>query len=112
MYLLALIPCDLLAVWPGLGCAVGRLLNLAGEGVGHLGPCAWSRLMVPQLLLVATGHIWYDELHVLGDQLALLPGDGLAVVSSSPDLIQNIDKQTHFKNNVQPVLHHFQFPRG
>ena len=84
--LLALVPGDLLAVGSGLGGAVRRLLNLAGECVGHLGPLAWCRFMVPQLLLVGACHIRHNELHVLGHQFALLPGHRLTVVSSSPDL--------------------------
>lgn len=88
--LLTFVPGDLLAVGPGLGGAVGRLLNLTGEGVGHLGPLAWCRFMVPQLLLVGAGHIRHNKLHILGHQLALLPCHRLTVVSSSPDLLSII----------------------
>ena len=77
----------LLAVRPGLGGAVGGGENLAGEGVRHLGPGLWLRLVVPELLLGAAGHLGYDELNLLLHQLALLPGDGLALLGPGPDLL-------------------------
>ena len=42
--------------------------------------------MVPELLLVGAGDVGDNELHILLNQLALLPGHGLALVSPSPDL--------------------------
>ena len=86
-HLPALVVRDLLAVRPGLGGAVGALLDLTGEGVGHLGALDGLGLVIPQLLLVRTGHLWDDELDVLLLKLALLPGDGLALLSPSPDLL-------------------------
>ena len=50
-------PRDLLTVRPGLGGAVGGGEDLAGEGVRHLGPSLGLRLVVPQLLLGAAGHL-------------------------------------------------------
>ena len=44
------------------------------------------RLVVPELLLVGAGDVGDNELHILLNQLALLPGHGLALVSPSPDL--------------------------
>ena len=85
-FLPALVPRDLLAVRPGLGGAVGGGENLAGEGVRHLGPGLWLRLVVPELLLGAAGHLGYDELNLLLHQLALLPRDGLALLRPGPDL--------------------------
>ena len=46
-YLLALLVLDDLAVLAGLGLAVGGLLHLAGEGVGHLGRSLGLGLVVP-----------------------------------------------------------------
>ena len=43
--------------------------------------------MVPDLLLVAAGDVGDDELDLLGHQLALLPGDGLAGVGAGPLLV-------------------------
>ena len=43
--------------------------------------------MVPELLLVSTSHLGDDELDVFLLELALLPGDGLALLSSRPDLL-------------------------
>ena len=65
---------------------MGGLLDLAGEGLGHLGGLGGLGLVVPQLLLVGAGHVRHDELHVLLYQLALLPRHRLALVSSRPDL--------------------------
>ena len=53
----ALVPRDLLTVRPGLGGAVRGGEDLAGEGVRHLGPGLRLRLVVPQLLLGAAGHL-------------------------------------------------------
>ena len=86
-FLPALVPRDLLAVRPGLGGAVGGGENLAGEGVRHLGPGLRLRLVIPELLLGAAGHLGYDELNLLLHQLALLPGDGLALLGPGPDLL-------------------------
>ena len=66
---------------------MGGLLDLAGEGLGHLGSCGGLGFMVPQLLLVGAGHVWNDELYILLYQLTLLPGDRLTLVSSRPDLL-------------------------
>ena len=65
---------------------MGGLLNLAGEGVGHPGPLVVLRLVIPDLLLVAAVDLGDDELDVLRDELALLPGNGLAGLGTSPDL--------------------------
>ena len=86
-HLSTLIVCDLFTVWPGLGGAVGALLYLTSEGVGHLRALDGLGLVIPQLLLVSTGHLGDDELDVLLLELALLPGDGLALLSPSPDLL-------------------------
>ena len=43
----ALVPRDLLAVWPGDGPAVRGLLHLAAEGVGHPRPGLGLGLVVP-----------------------------------------------------------------
>ena len=83
----ALVVRDLLAVRSGLGGAVGALLDLTGEGVGHLGALDGLGLVIPQLLFVRTGHLWDDELNVLLLKLALLPGDGLTLLSPRPDLL-------------------------
>ena len=56
-FLPALVPRDLLTVRPGLCGAVGGGEDLAGEGVRHLGPGLRLRLVVPQLLLGAAGHL-------------------------------------------------------
>ena len=47
VYLLALLVLDDLAVLAGLCLAVGGLLHLAGEGVGHLGRGLGLGLVVP-----------------------------------------------------------------
>ena len=70
---------------------MGSFLDLTCEGVGHPGPLVVLRLVVPDLLLVVAVNLRDDELHVLGHQLALLPGDGLTLLSSSPDLLSNIN---------------------
>ena len=80
------IPSDLLTVRPGLGAAVGGLVDLAGEGVGHLGALGRLWLMVPQLLLVCTGHLWNNELDLLLYQLTLLPGHWFTLFCTSPNL--------------------------
>ena len=74
------------AVRSGLGAAVAGLMNLAGEGVGHLGALGGFRFMVPQLLLVGAGHLGHYELNILLLQLTLLPGHWLTLLCSSPDL--------------------------
>ena len=43
--------------------------------------------MVPQLLPVLTDNLGDDELNLLGYELALLPGDGLALLGPGPDLL-------------------------
>ena len=104
-YILALIPRDLFAVRSGLGGAVGRTLDLTNisimmrgkkslcryyftcECVCHFGPFNECWLVVPQLLLVTTGHIWHYELDILGHQLALLPGHRLTGIIASPHLV-------------------------
>ena len=65
---------------------MGSFLDLAGEGVGHPGSLVVLRLVVPDLLLVIAVNLGDDELDVFRDQLALLPGDGLAGLRPSPDL--------------------------
>ena len=65
---------------------MGSFLDLAGEGVGHPGPLVVLGLVVPDLLLVAAVDLGHDELDVLGDQFALLPGDRLALLGTGPDL--------------------------
>ena len=64
-HLPTLVPCDLLAVRPGLGAAVTRLEDLAGEGVGHLGALGWLGFMIPQLLFVGASHVGHNELDIL-----------------------------------------------
>ena len=44
------------------------------------------RLVVPELLLGFALDLRHDELHVLGHQLALLPGHWLASISARPNL--------------------------
>ena len=43
--------------------------------------------MVPNLIAVGTVDLWHNELHILGDEFALLPGDGLTSFVSGPDLL-------------------------
>ena len=43
--------------------------------------------MVPDLVPVGAVDLGHDELHVLGDELALLPGDGLAGLVPGPHLL-------------------------
>ena len=50
--------------------------------------CILLRLVIPDLLLVAAGDLRHDELDILGDQLALLPGNGLTRLGPGPDLIR------------------------
>ena len=78
---------DRLAVRPLHRFTVGGALHLTGEGVGHPGVGHRLGLMVPHLLGVLTDDLRDDELHVLLDELALLPGHGLAGVSPGPDLL-------------------------
>ena len=84
--LLAFVPRDLLAVWPGLGRAVGGALHDAVEGVGHPGVRDGLGLVVPQLLLGLALDVRHDELDILGNQFTFLPGDGLAGVGTGPNL--------------------------
>ena len=58
----------------------------AREGCRHPDRSAGLGLVVPDLLLVAAGDVRDNELHLLGHQLALLPGDWLAGVSARPHL--------------------------
>ena len=83
----ALLPGHSLAVRPGLALAGGGALHLAGERVGHPHVGGGLRLVVPDLLAVSAVDLRHDELDSLGDQLALLPGDGLAGLVASPDLV-------------------------
>ena len=83
----ALLVAQLLAVRPLVGLALGGALHLAGEGVGQLGLRDQLRLVVPQLLPVLTDNLGDDELNLLGYELALLPGDGLALLGPGPDLL-------------------------
>ena len=83
----ALLVGHLLAVRPLRRLAVVGALHLAGEGVRHLGLRHWLRLVVPQLLPVLTDNLGDDELNLLGYELALLPGDGLALLGPGPDLL-------------------------
>ena len=64
-------------------------LDLAGEGLGHLGGGGRLGLMVPQLLFVGAGHVGHDELDVLLNELTLLPRHWLALVCPGPDLISD-----------------------
>ena len=66
---------------------MGSFLDLASEGVRHPGPLVVLGLVVPDLLLVAAVDLGHDELDVLGDQFALLPGDRLALLGTGPDLM-------------------------
>lgn len=83
----AFIPCNLFTVRPGDGPAVGGLLDLAVEGVGHPGARVGLRFMIPDLLLVIAGDLWHDKLHILGHQFTLLPGHWFTCLGSSPNLI-------------------------
>ena len=82
----ALVVRDLLAVRPGLSGAVRGFLHLAAECLRHPGALGRLRHVVPELLLVAAGHVRHDELDVFLYQLALLPAHGLTLVSPRPDL--------------------------
>ena len=82
----AFVPRDLFTVWPGDRPAVGGLLDLAVEGVGHPGAGVGLGLVVPDLLLVVARDLGHDELHVFGHQLALLPGHGLTRLRPGPNL--------------------------
>ena len=82
-----LLVAQLLAVRPLRGLAVGGALHLAGEGVGQPGLRDWVGLVVPQLLPVLTNNLGDHELDLLRHQLALLPGDGLALLGPGPDLL-------------------------
>ena len=93
--LFALIVGDLLAVRSGLGGAVGGALDLTGEGLGHLSSSEGFGYIVPELLLVTAAHRGNDELHVLLDEFALLPGDRLALVRPRPDLTTTLKQQSH-----------------
>ena len=77
---------DHLAVLPGPGLAVSRLPDLAGEGVGHPGVSLRLWFMIPYLLLVLAHDLWHDKVHLLGDQLALLPCHGFTGLGASPHL--------------------------
>ena len=83
----ALLVAHLLTVRSLRCLAVVDALHLAGEGVRHPGLRHRLRLVVPQLLTVLTHNLRDDELHLLGHQLALLPGHGLALLSPGPDLL-------------------------
>ena len=48
--------------------------------------CHLLGLVVPELLLGLALDLGHDELDVLGNQLALLPGHWLTRVGSGPDL--------------------------
>ena len=61
-------------------------LHLAAECFRHPGALGGLGLVVPQLLLVAAGHVRHDELDVFLYQLTLLPGHGLALLCPGPDL--------------------------
>ena len=80
------IPCDLFTIGPGLGAAVGGLVDLACEGVGHLGALGWLWFMVPQLLFVCTGHLGNNELDLLLYKLTLLPCHWFTLFCTSPNL--------------------------
>ena len=80
------VPSDLFTVRPGLGAAVGGLVDLTGEGVGHLRSLGGFWFMVPQLLFVSARHLWNYELHLLLYQFTLLPSHWLTLLSTSPNL--------------------------
>jgi len=82
----ALLVLDVLAVLAGARLAVRSLLHLARKRVRHLGLGFRFRLVVPDLLLVLARDLGHDEVHLLGDQLALLPSDWLTSLSSCPHL--------------------------
>ena len=88
-------------------------LHFTAEGLSHLGPSGGLWLVVPELLLVAAAHIRYYELHVLLYQLALLPGDRLALVSPGPDLteIYLVLRVEILGLNISPVVLSRLFPR-
>ena len=82
-----LLVAQLLAVRPLRGLAVVGALDLTGEGVGQPGLRDWLWLVVPELLAVLTDNLRDDELDLLRHQLALLPGDGLALLGPGPHLL-------------------------
>ena len=47
--------------------------------------------MIPDLLLVTAGDLRDNELDILGDQLTLLPSDGLTGLSPGPHLVTRGD---------------------
>ena len=87
-----LLVAQLLAVRPLRGLAVVGALDLTGEGVGQLSLRHWLGLVVPQLRAVLADNLRDDELDLLRHQLALLPGDGLALLRPGPDL--NVESET------------------
>ena len=82
-----LLELDLLAVWPRLGLAAGGVLHLTVEGVGHPDVSHLLGLMIPDLLAIRAVDLRDNELDRLGDELALLPGDGLTGLVASPLLL-------------------------
>ena len=86
----ALIPRDLLAVRPRLGAAVGALVDLAGEGVGHLRALRRLRFMIPELLFVCACHLRNNKLNIFFLELTFLPGHRFTLLGSCP----NLEKET------------------
>ena len=84
--------CNGLAIWSSLGLAAGAVLDLAVEGVGHPHVGHLLRLVVPNLLTIGAVDLGDDELDGLGNQLALLPGDGLAGLITGPNLFSLVER--------------------
>ena len=77
----------LFTIGSSLSCAVRGLLDLTGEGFGHLGGLGWLWFMIPEFLFVGAGHVRNNELDILLYQLALLPRDRFTLVCTSPYLL-------------------------
>ena len=68
------------------------MLDLAVEGVGHPHVGHLLRLMEPNLLTIGAVDLGDDELDGLGNQLALLPGDGLTCLITGPNLFSLVER--------------------
>jgi len=83
----AFIPLNVFTISSWFGHTTGGILYLTSKCVGHLCEVAWFRLMVPELLLVNTCHLWDNKVDFFGDKLALLPGDWFTSFLASPNLV-------------------------
>ena len=68
------------------------MLDLAVEGVGHPHVGHLLRLVEPNLLTIGAVDLGDDELDGLGNQLALLPGDGLTGLITGPNLFSLVER--------------------